>query len=138
MDSFTWKPEYSVGDAALDGQHRGLIGIMNRLRTLLQSPALAEAGGEVEAVFDDLARYIAEHFAYEELRMADAGYPLERLAEHRHEHDELVRHVRSFHAEVAEGRYDGLQALLPYLYGEWLIHHICTSDMDYRPYLGAD
>jgi hemerythrin len=27
---------------------------------------------------------------------------------------------------------------MPFLYGEWLILHICGTDKDYVPYLAAD
>jgi hemerythrin len=137
MEHFEWKDEYSVGDSALDAQHRELIRIMNSLYALLQGPqAGAGAGADaVEPLFESLADYIATHFAYEENRMSLAAYPIDQLAAHRAEHDKLVRQVRGFQAEIGEGRFDRLRDLLPYLYGEWLINHICHQDMGYRPYL---
>lgn len=137
MTYFAWKEDYSVGDATLDAQHRQLVDVMNELYELLHEPEERQSEGRVEFIFAGLADYIVKHFAYEEQRMIDAGYPEDKLAEHRHEHDELVKHVRRYHAKVSEGDLTGLKELLPYLYGEWLIHHICQQDREYMPYLQA-
>ena len=137
MAQFEWKSEYSVGDETLDAQHREMVRIMNELHELLQEPAEAEVEGRIAFIFGSLADYIATHFAYEEERMVDARYPYEKLVAHRVEHHELVKKVRRFHADVAEGNREGLLELMPYLYGEWLVHHICQQDMDYKPFMDA-
>jgi hemerythrin len=137
MDHFTWKDEYSVGDEALDKQHQELIRIMNDLYGLLNDDEGAQHEGQVEFIFGNLAGYIVSHFAYEEQRMIDARFPYEQLVNHRAEHHELIKKVRRYHLKVLEGNREGLKELLPYLYGEWLIHHICEQDMAYRPFLDA-
>lgn len=137
MEHFAWKSEYSVGDDALDNQHQELIRIMNELYTLLQEAPEARNEGRVEFIFGALADYIATHFAYEEQRMVDARYPYEKLVAHRAEHHELIKKVRRYHLAVMDGNQEGLMDLMPYLYNDWLVHHICEQDMDYRPYLSA-
>lgn len=137
MNHFEWKPEYSVGDEALDNQHKELIRIMNDVYELLHDPEDAQSEGRIEFIFGSLADYIVTHFAYEEQRMVDARYPYENLVAHRAEHHELIKKVRRFHANVMEGNFEGLKELMPYLYGEWLVHHICEQDMAYKPYLAA-
>lgn len=134
MTHFVWIDEYSVGDATLDEQHQELIRLMSELHALLQKPEAVD-GPQAEKIFDGLAAYIMHHFAYEEQRMADAGYPVDKLAAHRAEHQALIRHVQEYHARVSAGDLEGLRDLLPYLYGEWLIHHICQNDQDYTGYL---
>ena len=135
MEHFEWKPEYSVGDSALDNQHKELIRIMNDVYELLHEPADPQREGRIEFIFGNLADYIVTHFAYEEQRMVDARYPYENLVTHRAEHHELIKKVRRFHANVMEGNQDGLKELMPYLYREWLVHHICEQDMSYKTYL---
>lgn len=137
MEYFTWKAEYSVGDQALDAQHKELIRIMNDLYVLVNDPARAEQSDQVELIFGKLAQYIVTHFSYEEQRMADAHFPYEKLAAHRAEHHDLIIKVRRYQADVMAGDREGLKELLPYLYGEWLIHHICEQDMEYRPFMEA-
>lgn len=137
MTYFAWLAEYSVGNATLDAQHQELIKLMNELHTLLHEPADGQSEGRIETIFSGLAAYIVTHFAYEEQRIAAAGYPEEKLAAHRHEHDALVKQVRQYQGRVLAGEHEILKDLLPYLYGEWLIHHICQQDRDYMPYLAA-
>lgn len=135
MEMFVWKDEFSVGDATIDRQHQHLIALMNELYHLLCLPDADRAPGMVDHLFGGLAEYIYTHFAYEEQRMVDARFPPDRLAAHREEHNKIVRRIREFHIESNEGNHEALKELLPYLYGDWLIVHICEDDMEYKPYL---
>lgn len=135
MEMFVWRDEFSVGDETIDRQHRELIRLMNDLYELICQPVQEQGEGQIDYLFGGLAEYIYTHFAYEEKRMADAGYPANRLAAHREEHNAIVRRIREFHAQVNEGEHEALKDMLPYLYGDWLIHHILESDMAYRPFL---
>lgn len=137
MEHFEWKAEYSVGDAVLDNQHKELIRIMNDVYELLHEPEAAQQDGRIEFIFGSLADYIVTHFAYEEQRMVDARYPYDKLVTHRAEHHELIKKVRRHHASVMEGKREGLMELMPYLCNEWLVHHICEQDMDYKPFMAA-
>lgn len=137
MEHFEWKAEYSVGDSVLDNQHKELIRIMNDVYELLHEPEGEQQDGRIEFIFGSLADYIVTHFAYEEQRLVDARYPYEKLVEHRAEHHELIKKVRRHHAAVMEGKRDGLKELMPYLYNEWLVHHICEQDMQYKPFLAG-
>ena len=136
MNRFEWNPEYSVGDQTIDAQHAELIAIINELADQLdgvEAPAIADA----RAVFDHLANYVTAHFAYEEERIAAAGYPEERIAAHQAEHNAILRTVQEFEQVFEGGDAAALQRMMPFLYGEWLIHHICGTDKDYVPYLAG-
>ena len=135
MTRFAWQDEYSVQDAGLDAQHQQLLAIMNELA--------AEIGrGEdlrrevADRLFGQLAGFVMSHFAFEEQRMVDSGVPLEKVIAHRHSHDGLIRQVQTLQAEVERGE-RSLADVLPFLYGDWLINHICTVDHEYVPYLQA-
>lgn len=136
MPRFEWKAEYSVGDTIIDDQHRQLLAILDELADALPGNAAGESGG-ARAVFDDLAAYVTGHFAYEEQRIADAGYPEELIVAHRQEHNALLRKVQEFEQVFEQGGAAVLEDLMPFLYGDWLIHHICETDRDYVPYLAA-
>lgn len=134
MSRFEWKTEYSVGDAIIDDQHRQMLAILDELADALDGNAAPEKGG-ARAVFDDLAAYVTGHFAYEEQRIADAGYPEDLIVAHRQEHNALLRKVQEFEQVFEQGGAEVLEDLMPFLYGDWLIHHICETDRDYVPYL---
>jgi len=136
MPSFEWKADYSVGDAVIDDQHRQLLAILNELADALHGTAAPDRGG-ARAVFEDLAAYVTGHFAYEERRIADAGYPKEQVTAHRNEHNSLVRKLQEFQKVFRRDGTDVLEDLMPFVYGDWLIHHICDTDRDFMPYLSA-
>jgi hemerythrin len=81
-----WDPRLSVGNAALDAQHRNLLEHCNAL-----ADCLAEAGPEGERkfrqLFEELMTLSREHFAAEEALLARGGYP--DLEAHRNERDEF-------------------------------------------------
>ncbi|NMG31687.1 bacteriohemerythrin [Aromatoleum evansii] len=134
MNRFEWKPEYSVDDAEIDRQHAELIAIINELADQLHGEGPSDGA---RRVFDHLAHYVTTHFAYEEELIARAGYPDDRIAEHQAEHNTILRQVQEFERVFESGDPAALQALMPFLYGEWLIHHICGTDKEYVPWLVA-
>lgn len=135
MTAFAWQDAYSVGHAMIDAQHRKLIDILNHLHKLLNDHTIDHTRTESGDVFDELAEYVMTHFAYEEQLIAKAGYPVERVAEHKRQHDMLLARVREVMNAHHSGDTTALTELLPYLYGDWLINHICHSDCDFAGYL---
>lgn len=134
MGNFAWQADFSVGDETIDSQHRKLIEILNELGDLLGGTQ-EHAAVTPRRLFDDLALYVTSHFAYEEKRMVDAGYPLEKVEEHCAEHRKLLKTLQGFETHVERGDPQALEEMMPFLYGEWLINHICVSDKDYARFL---
>ncbi len=134
MTTFEWKADYSVGHDEIDRQHQRLLAILNDLYAQLQGGRLP-AKGETRTIFDRLAHYVNEHFVFEEQLMVDAGYPDDRLMSHIEEHDFMRAKVRQFEQLFDEGDADSLTEMMLFLYGDWLIHHICGTDSDYRPWI---
>lgn len=137
MKAFTWDDAYSVGNAAIDAQHRKMIDILNHLHGLLNHETLHDPDEEAGEVFDELAEYVVTHFAYEEDLMVEAGYPEQKVAEHKRQHESLLGRVQEAMLAYQDGDSEALAELLPYLYGDWLIEHICHSDKDYSSHLQA-
>lgn len=133
---FAWQENYSVGDPLIDAQHRRIIDILNLLYDLLHSDAVGEDFSHgLREVFWELHTYVAEHFAHEEQRMAEARFPEEELRAHRAEHARLIDKVIGFENAIASGDNAAIAEVLPFIYGDWLIAHICGSDTRYAPYL---
>lgn len=63
MAPIKWDESYSVGEAVIDRQHRGLIDLINAL----------DDDVEVGFVLDQLTLYVADHFRTEEELMAGRG-----------------------------------------------------------------
>lgn len=135
MTIFSWHDHYAIGHAIVDAQHRKLVDIINDLHALLNDDNLDHPGAGAGKVFDQLAEYVVMHFAYEEQLMADAGYPVEKVVEHKLQHNALLTRVQQVMHAYEDGDTEALGELLPYLYGDWLIEHICHSDREYAEYL---
>lgn len=134
MTHFHWEPEYAIGHAEVDRQHRQIISILNQLYSLLSTRSV-DHQAETEQVFDELAAYVSTHFAYEEELMLAVGYPADDIAEHKLTHNSLLAKVQVIAAAHRDGDATALSELLPFLYGNWLIEHICGTDRLYAGYL---
>jgi hemerythrin len=123
-----WQPFYSVGDPELDEEHKRVLGIIDDLRTAI------ETGNEqhgVKEVLDQLTHYTMTHFEHEEKVLKACGYP--RFEPHKVMHDEMRRRTLEFKAtpDAIAGR-DLLQFVR-----NWWVRHIQNQDKAYAPYLDA-
>lgn len=126
-----WKPEYSVGNAEIDEQHRRLVGLINQLHDAMK------AGGRHEdlmKIMNELVSYTRYHFAHEEKLMQRAGYP--DLAAHQRTHRAMVEQVEKLRQEAGTSRAGFSIKLMGFL-KSWLTDHILGSDMKYAPSLRA-
>lgn len=122
MSLIEWKPEYSVGNAAVDHEHSELIALINELH------ATIEGGGTQDQVAESLGEIYAQisaHFALEEKIMRDARYP--HLESHKADHESLLDQLLDIIDGVeADGSYDkdSLSASLE----RWFSEHFRTHD----------
>ena len=137
MQTIEWDPAYSVGDEEIDAQHRKLLAVINHLAALIAGDPSA---GDMspQSIFDELADYVTSHFAYEEQRMIDSGYPAKEVQMHRGEHRKILARLQGFEAHMESGDREVMKELLPFLYGDWLVDHICKIDAQYAPYLSGE
>lgn len=130
MVLITWKPEYSVGDEAVDHEHRELVDLVN-------SAAGAMLEGRPEADVDrllgDLYRAISAHFAHEERQMQRAAY--DRYPDHKHDHERLLDALRDIMDGAAAGE-DILAERLTAVLEAWFTDHFRTHDARLHHRLG--
>lgn len=120
----------AVGVHTLDADHKTLIGLINSLqRSIGDDEEYATVGSVLRA----LEEYVAHHFAREERVLELCRYP--NMDSHRAMHRRLTDQVGALKAAY-EADPDSLRArrVLDFL-NKWLIEHICSSDMDYRPWV---
>jgi hemerythrin len=125
-----WKANLSLGNAAIDGDHKRLIDLFNRLHFM------ALAGDDDQAVaevLDELLIYVRVHFAREEALMRRCDYP--GCADHRRCHREFASRLRGFIADFRAGpeRFD-MTAFYDFL-ADWLLVHVLDEDMKLIPFL---
>lgn len=136
-DRFEWSAVCSVGDEILDGQHRKIIDVLNTLYGILVPQEGNPSQATAQDVFAKLTDFVVEHFSYEEKRMEAAGFPEDQLMDHRRIHNEMIAQIQAYEDAVNGGDAQALEELLPFLYGGWLLDHICGKDQEYAPYLGS-
>ncbi|MGA7985831.1 MAG: bacteriohemerythrin [Burkholderiales bacterium] len=116
-----WGPRYEVGVEVIDGQHRHLLELIDRLQDALS------AGSELEQLIESLrqlVRYTEHHFATEERLMDEAGATAER---HRGEHQRLLEALMRFTVKLDTTSVSESSHFLQ----DWLFRHI--DDID-RPF----
>ncbi len=130
MDHVAWNPTMSVGVEILDDDHKKLIGM---LTVLLEDGVASKNRDDLVQLLNDLLEYTSVHFAREEDLMDRQGYP--DLDAHKAAHRYFVDEVRKLSREYDESNTMMLRIDLILLLKEWLIEHIQSVDMRYKPFM---
>lgn len=120
-----WSNKYSVGVSVIDEEHKGFIGIINKVIAARQRNYNQE---EVEEVLSELVKFAKGHFKTEEAYMSKFEYPDYLL--HYNEHLNFSLHMIIYNNQVINGEYKIMDELYNYLQ-EWLVHHIQKTDKKY-------
>lgn len=129
----TWDSSMSVGDDLLDGDHRRLLDMFNGL---LKTNVATKAKDDVSALLANLVEYVDVHFSREEEALERCRYP--GLTAHKAAHRYFTDEVHKLHAEFGSSNAMMLRIDLILLLKEWLIEHIQSTDMQYKPFVSAD
>ncbi|MFD2233436.1 bacteriohemerythrin [Phaeospirillum tilakii] len=125
-----WVPTMETGIAAVDQDHRDLVGMINRLDDMLE--ARAELAG-IGAVIDDLVAFAEHHFRREEEMLLRAGYP--DAAGHGASHAGFSHRLGAMLAGcMIDPGPESIGRLHAHLQA-WLVEHILTEDMRYVSFL---
>lgn len=122
MSLIEWRPEFSVGNVAVDHEHGEMIKLINDLYATMQQP------GTQDLILDGLSEIyvqISAHFALEEKIMRDARYA--DYEPHKKDHEQLLDQLLDIMDGVEEdGSYDEkrLSASLEH----WFSAHFRTHD----------
>lgn len=130
MAVIAWKPEFSVGDPAIDQEHRKLIDLVNRTAAAMED---GHSSGDIERSFGDLLRAITAHFALEEWQMRKAGY--DSLSEHKADHERLPDALRDLMDQAGDAPASAVAGLVPTLEA-WFVGHFQVHDARLHRRLG--
>jgi hemerythrin-like metal-binding protein len=127
MPVFTWGPQYEIGHAEIDTDHRLLVETINRLFAAIhQSESLV--------IYDQLGvihQYVANHFTREETLMEQIGYP--DRDRHRALHAAFTRRYMAF---VDRDPKVLLVKVSVWLH-DWLYAHILVEDRKIFEYVSS-
>lgn len=130
MPFIRWDDSYSVWDPELDAHHQQLI----RYIRILSDPEerVRDDPNVLPQLVQGLVDYAGYHFAAEEKRMRDSGYP--ELAAHAAAHRDFAKDALVFQQTFSQGSPRLERVLLAYL-TDWLSTHILTADKRLGEYL---
>lgn len=131
MSIIDWSPEFSVGIAEVDEQHKKLVKLVNSLFEAMSGGTTQQVVGPV---LDELVNYTAYHFATEESLFAQHHYPDAAL--HIAKHRDLTKQAKDLQAAWAAGK-TTLSVKVAFFLRDWLQNHIQKEDKAYGPFLNG-
>lgn len=117
-----WDDALSVGNKAIDDDHRKLFEILDKLQ---QAMRVGKANAVLGDILDELVRYTVTHFQREEQYMRRIGYA--GYVAHKAEHDRLISEVQDLQLRFRNGALT-LSISINQFLSEWLSKHIMTLD----------
>lgn len=130
MAPIAWKPEFSVGDPAVDHEHRELVDLVNTAAGAILD---GRPEADVDRCLGDLLRAITAHFAHEERQMTRAGY--DQLVPHKTDHERLIDSLRDIMDSAGTPSAPAAERLTAVLEA-WFTDHFRTHDARLHRQLG--
>lgn len=131
MALLQWRPEYSLGVASVDFEHKQLIELINQLAIEIDGPFNEDA---IENFFGELHAITSAHFALEERAMVKANYP--EFSAHKADHEILLEQIREmmdqFCADPEKSR-----EILKETLEQWFARHFSSFDARLHGALGV-
>ena len=122
MSPIECKPEFSVGNVAVDHEHSEMIELINDLHGMIREQATHD---QVVETLGEIYAQISAHFALEEKTMRDARYP--DLDSHKEDHESLLDQLLDIMDGVeADGSYE--ECKLSSGLEHWFSEHFRTHD----------
>ncbi len=130
MPPIAWKPEFSVGDAAIDHEHQKLVELVN-----VAGGAILDGrpDADIDRCLGDLLLAISSHFALEERQMQLAGY--DQRAAHKDDHERLLDDLRDI-MDMADSHASSTAERLTRSLEAWFTEHFRTHDARLHRQLG--
>ena len=119
-----WHEGLSLGVKTIDDDHKQLLDIINRLSDAIRDDNAQEV---IDKIFDDLQKYVVEHFNREEALLKKCNY--EDIKEHIEQHKEFGKKVPELKAKLANAKNSASAQEVSYFLTDWLFNHIIEEDI---------
>lgn len=128
-----WQPQFEIGIARLDEQHRQLVAMLNNLYQVIGPDTQPT---EIWPLFGNFNRYADTHFELEERLAKEYGLAANDFHQHWLEHESYRQRMRGFARALENGdRYTPVQ-MMSFL-NSWWTGHICGVDRELGRQLSA-
>lgn len=122
-------PTYETGHPDIDGDHKRLAEILNRLNETIAAGDLKECRG----LFDWFIKEATEHFKVEEDILAETNFP--RLEQHSAYHAELLKRAETVKDMCRDEIDVGRLAKCFNDLAEFMVDDIVRGDLDFKSFL---
>ncbi len=129
MSIFSWRPEYSVGSAQIDLQHKQIFRMADELHSAMVAGQELET---IEGLLDRFVAYTRFHFTSEERYMQESEYP--GCDQHHEFHEKLLLKVEDFQNKMKSRRVAVPMELTRFL-RDFLDGHVQREDLRFGRYL---
>ena len=129
MHPLHWKRSYACGNSSIDGEHRQLFQISNRILTAMN---VQDQQQEVLPLVDELVAAVVEHFHHEEALLQAWQYP--QFEEHKDCHRGLLEQACDLVARCKRGQ-TTTGALLGFVIYDVVARHMLQEDFKYLPWI---
>ncbi len=129
-----WTEKLATGITTIDSQHKELF---KRINNLVAAIKQQRCKSEIDGVLKFLDDYARVHFAEEERRMRETGYPgiQEQIEDHKRYLDALAElKVQASLPRIQGSSYD-LSATTNQMVVDWIVGHIKRLDMKFGEYI---
>lgn len=130
MKKIHWDEGLSIGDPELDGEHRQLISLLNRLIDLIEEAPDAE---QVYRILDELEQLAAAHSRHEEMLGSTAGEDFKE--QQRREHSDFLSAIIEARHQLRPDDLGGSLIDMTESLVKLLINQIIDQDLDLAPLL---
>jgi hemerythrin-like metal-binding protein len=128
MAFIEWGPEFELGIAAIDNEHKEFFGYVNDLEVSMMAGSSKE---EIHDVLENITNYSRKYFDPEEKLMEECAYP--DMEEHKEEHRQFLAQIKEFmHKE--EVTPVGLSVELFNFLRDWVNNHLQSKDKAFAVY----
>lgn len=132
MAQIDWQSGLVTGNDTIDRQHRKWIELYNAFDKIMAEYDPHEGGSQKLDSLQLLHEYMLYHFRYEEMLMANHGYP--GLTQHWRQHKDFDYKLFAYIRRLETGKLVPRDELVDMVH-QWLIDHIQREDKEMQHYL---
>lgn len=118
-----WRPEFEIGIASVDFEHRHMVDLINDLVRALE---LSPEREKVEEFLGEIHAGISAHFALEEQIMRELRY--DQYEDHKADHERLLDEIRDIMDEFDKSAGFDYRSALRARLAPWFTDHFKTKD----------
>ncbi|MCL2557949.1 MAG: bacteriohemerythrin [Treponema sp.] len=123
-----WSKRYATNIPLFDKQHKELVSLTNNLyEACKRKRGIEEAFKEA---IHDMVEYVSKHFAAEVDFMESIGFPEDALAEHKRQHETLIKEILGAARNYTSGSVSVPNKFVRTLRA-WVLSHIAVYDKAY-------